>query len=182
MTLLGVDDFALTIAGAVAIEDDGLQMLLDAAEQAIVLRYGEPGTPVEEVHDPGFSYIFLRHPAVAPLTTVSERFGTTDTELDPDDYRLRDDRVSVLRLATGPNRGERWGLTTVTYERLDDDAERKRVQRALVMLDLDYAPGQTSEQIGAWMEQHAASSVWNYEKERAAILDSFTAALAPGFA
>lgn len=180
MTLLTKDEFKASISGTVAIEDGGLQMLLDAAETAIVGRHGAAGA-VTEIHDGGGSYLFLGRRASA-LTTVSERIGTTDTTLVANDYRIRGDGYSVLRLATGDHWGQRWGLTTVTYTPTDDIADRKRVQRALVMLDLDYAPGTTSEQIGAWMEQHQASSVWNYAAEREAILDSLLAAKVPGFA
>lgn len=167
------------------LDDDALQLLLDAAEAAILVRYGTPGS---ETHDGGQSYIFLRHRA-ASITTITETVSGTDTELDPTDFRLRDDGVSVLRLSTGLNTPTRswstpaWGgPVVVEYVPEDLDAELARVQIALVELDLNHAPGLTSETIGAWSEQFASNSAFNYEVEREAILNSFASAIPPGFA
>jgi len=183
MTLLSTDDFKAAYAGTVPVDDAGLASLLAAEEAAIVARFGNTAAEVAEVHDGGSAYLFLRHRAeTAASISAVETVDATDTTLAADDYRLRDDGVSLLRLDTGTNRRTVWGLTTVTYTPLDDSEERKRVQRALVILDLNTAPGISAEQIGAWMEQHQQSSVWNYQTEREAILASLDRAIPPGFA
>ncbi len=165
-----------------SLEDEALQLLLDAAEQAITSRYGELGTPVVETLDGGQSYLFLRRRA-ASIVSLVETNGMTDTTLAIDDWRIRGDGVSILRLPLGTNKQDRWGApVTVTYVPLDDEADRKRVQMELVKLDQDYAPGVTSETIGAWSEQRVQSSVWNYQAERAAIIESLVNTFAPGFA
>jgi hypothetical protein len=165
--------------------DDAIQDLLDAAEESILARY--PAGSGTEIHDGGQSYIFLRHRATS-ITTITEHFSGTDVELDPEDFRLRDDGVSVLRLDTGPNRPTAWSWAspawsmpvTVEYEIEDYDAELARVQVALVELDLNAMPGLTSETIGAWSEQ--ANSGIPYATEREAILASLALTPAPGFA
>lgn len=165
--------------------DDALQLLLDAAEQAIRARYGEAGT---ETHDGGQSYIFLRRRA-AEVTSVTETDYTgAEVELDETDWRLRGDGVSLLRLSTGLNppvgwswRTPTWGTTvTVEYDPDDMDAELARIQIALVELDLNHMPGLTSETIGAWSE--SANSGTPYAAERETILASFAYSVPPGFA
>lgn len=163
-----------------------LQAMLDAAEEAIAAVSG-PAGDATEILDGGGSYIFLRRrcASVDDIDTVTETVSLTDTELDATDFRLRADGVSLLRLDAGANPRVCWGApVTVEYTPEADEAERVRVQVALVMLDLNHIPGGiTSEQIGAWMEQRAANSVWNYTAEREAILASLQPmAYAPGFA
>lgn len=179
--LLSVEEFRLLASSSLG--DEALQLLLDAAEQAITARYGELGSAVVETYDGGQTYLFLRQRA-DEVTSITETVGTTETELDADDYRIRHDGLSILRLATGTNARSRWGgPVTVSYHPVDDTEERKRVQAELVKLDQDHQPGITSEQVGSWMVQRQQSSVWNYQAERDAILDSLaTAAMSPGFA
>lgn len=181
MTLLTTDEFRAF--QATELDDASLQIFLDAAELAIEQRYGVTGSPVTETVDGGQTYIFLRRRA-SSITSVLETWGDTDTTLAADDYQLRGDGVSVKRLGTGTNAATWWGApVAVTYAAADDEAERKRIQVALVKLDLNIAPGASSEQIGSWMEQHQESSVWNYATQREAILDSLYASpTAPGFA
>jgi hypothetical protein len=178
--LLTVAEFRQLVSSSLG--DEALQLLLDAAEQAITSRYGALGTPVVETLDGGQSYLFLRRRADTIVSLV-ETNGTTDTTLAADDWRIRGDGVSILRLGLGTNRQDRWGAPVVaTYVPLDDEADRKRVQLELVKLDQDYAPGVTAETIGAWTEQRSQSSVWNYQAERAAIIESLVSTFAPGFA
>lgn len=167
-----------------ALVDDALQLLLDAAEQAITGRFGAlEGLYDEglvETHDGGQSYIFLRRKA-ASIESITETDGTTDTVLAADDYRIRDDGVSVLRLGTGTNPRSFWGgPVRVAYSFADVDAEYARVQLALVQLDLNHNPGLTSETIGSWSQ--SSNSGVDYQAERELILDSLNAAMAPGFA
>lgn len=181
MTLLTVAEFKLASKDVITMDDGAVADMLEAAELAINARYGELGSFQTEVHDGGSSYLFLRHPAVL-LSEIVERVSTIETTLEEDDYRIRGDQVSVLRLSTGTTPRSRWGETTVSYLPVDDSAERKRVQRALVLLDLNFAPGISMEQIGSWLEQHHESSVWNYGTERQTILNSLQVSYAPGFA
>jgi hypothetical protein len=182
MTLLSVEEFRDFVTSTV--DDEGIQLLLDAAEQAINARFGDldAGYGTDEIVDGGQSYIFLRRRA-ASIDSIVERVGTTDTTLDVTDYRLRGDGVSILRLASGVNQRSWWGAPiTVSYEPLDDLEERKRVQRALVMFDLNFVPGNaTSETIGAWSETFSAANP-NYSEGREAIFASFYTVQAPGFA
>lgn len=182
MTLLTTAEYE-ALKGPTGLSTAALQILLDAGEAAIIERYGPVGDPVEEVHDGGQSYIFLRRRA-ATIGTVVETTGTTDTTLAANDYRLRGDGVSILRLSTGTHAGAWWGEPiTVTYTPTDDTADRKRVQAELVSLMRNYTPGVTQESVGAWARTLASNSVWNSSVEREAILASLTeASLAPGFA
>lgn len=179
--LLDPDEFRSLHANG--LEDDALMLLLDAAEQAIDARYGPLGSSASDLLDGGQSYLFLRRRA-SDIMSIVETDGLTDTTLATDDYRLRSDGVSVLRLATGTNRRAWWGApVAVTYVPFDDEADRKRVQAALVEADLGYNPGTTMEQVGSWLEQRQQSSpAWNYATERDAILASLVATNAPGFA
>jgi hypothetical protein len=167
------------------VDDSAVQLLLDAAEEAIRARYPVGGV---ETKDGGQSYIFLRRRAVSITTITETDFTGTQVELDPTDFRLRDDGVSVLRLSTGVNQpvGWSWGAPSwgmpviVEYDPEDMDAELARIQIALVQLDLNHMPGLTSETIGAWSE--SANSGTPYAKERESILASFDASIPPGFA
>jgi hypothetical protein len=156
------------LAGS-SLEDPALQLLLDAAEQAIERELGGPVGEVTEVVDGGLTYITLRRRA-SEIVSVTETWDATDTILGADDYRLRYDARSLFRLANGTHPAGRWGQATVVYAAEDDADDRKRAQKALVELDHNYVPGATAEQIGAWMEQHQQSAQWNYQSERAAIL------------
>lgn len=170
MALLTVDDlrrwpeFAETDAAV-------LTLLLDAEEAAIRAELGgDPGTFTEVVVGGRLSFLTLRRRA-SSITSVGTVLDGVSTTLVAGDYRLAGDGRTLFRRGDGTNPSFAWyGYVTVEYEAEDDTDIRKRVQRELVALDLAYAPGATSEQIGAWMEQQQRSSVWNAEKERAAIL------------
>lgn len=171
MTLLTVDEFKARVSTDLA--DAVIEDLLDAAEAAIAARYGAVGAAVTELVDGGLTWITLRRRA-ASIDTITETYlDSAPVTLDDDDYRIRHDRRSLQRLDYGTNPSRVWtGLVEVKFTPEDDTAERKRVQAALVQLDLNYAPGLTSEQIGSWREDRQQSSVWNYETEREAILAS----------
>lgn len=182
MTLLTTAEYE-ALAGDSGLSTASLQILLDAAEQAITARYGPVGADVEEIADGGQTYLFLRRRA-SEITGIVETDGTTDTTLADDDYRLRADGVSLRRLTTGTNVRTYWGgPVEVTYTPADDTADRKRVQSELVQLMLNYQPGRTEETVGAWAVKLASNSVWNSSLEREAILASLVGSeLAPGFA
>lgn len=152
------------------LEDDALQLLLDAAEEAIVRRAGAAGTRVELVGG-GNRLIFLARP-VSAITSITELVGTTTTTFDATDYYVHPDGYIIERLSTGTNGGWRWrGRVVVTYIPVDDTAQRQSVQIDLLRSGINYNPGVTSEQIGAWMQQYQyANAAWNHNLEWDAIL------------
>lgn len=171
MTLLTVDDLRKWPQFA-TIDADVLDLLLEAEEGAIETELGGPVGSVTEIVDGGLRFLTLRRRAssITSVTTVVDGVSTT---LATDDHRLRYDRRSLERLGTGTNPSAYWaGVVTVEYAAEDDEPTRKRVQRELVALDLNTAPGATMEQIGAWLEQHQASAQWNEASERRAILST----------
>lgn len=210
MTLLTVEDLRLRVE--TKLDDGVLQDMLDAAERAITSYAGPVGT-ISEILDGGQSYIFLRRRAES-IAKVTETVWNTVTELDATDYRLRPDGVSLLRLRTGVNPPLFWGgqgfygpefgasagflgstiasqsqtpwghKVTVEYEPLDDLADRRRVQAALVKIDIAYTPGVIRERIGEWEEwRDRGTATWNDTEEREAILSSLQPQVyAPGFA
>lgn len=153
------------------LDPDALALLLAAAYEAIDNHAGASG-PVQELLTAGRGDLLMLSRRAASITTIIEN----DIELDDTDWELRASGQMVRRLATGDNPARRWrGRIDVTYTALDDENERDRVAIALVKLDLSYQPGVTQETIGAWSQQFAANSVWNYELERAAILATLNA-------
>ena len=188
MTLLTVSDLrAFPVFASAHLTDAWLQTLLDANEQAIEAELGGPvGAVTENVLANGLSWLTLRRRAESVTSVTEDATGTTPLLLAADDYSIGWDRRSILRVGTGTNVAYGWpggrSFTAVVYAAEDDEANRKRVQKALCELDVNAVPGATSEQIGAWMEQHQQSSVWNVAEERRAILDTLYPAGALDFA
>jgi hypothetical protein len=186
--LLTVEELLLRpgMEAAASLEESVLQSMLNAAEDAIIGVAG-PFGPMTEVIQGGGSYLFLRRRARS-VESVTETVWNTEMELDPTDYRLRLDGVSLLRLRTGANPPAFWGnqgfygpefgaqtgflgstvasesqcpwghKVVVAYTPLDDFADRCRVQVALVKIDLVYAPGVILERIGEWEERRDRGS------------------------
>lgn len=174
MTLLSVADLrSFPVFASATLSDEWLQTLLDAAEADIAAYLGGPVGSVTETIRGGLSWMTLRRRAES-ISSITENPDTdTPLVLAADDYRIAWDARSIERIGTGTNAGYGWPRTTVVvYAAVDDEASRKRVQKALVELDVNAVPGATSEQIGAWMEQHQQSSVWNVAAERKAILET----------
>jgi hypothetical protein len=191
MALLTVDDIRKFTSSP--LEDDAIQLLLDAAEMAITARFGPVADPypdetVVEHHDGnGYELLTLRRQA-ASIVAVSELVDTTTFDLENDDYRLRDDGRTVQRLPLGTtppilpaSRAGRagWsGFVTIEFAPVNDLAERKRVQAALVALDMNYAPGLTAESVGEWSVRANSSGATTsgdanaYRDERASIIES----------
>lgn len=161
--------------------NEALQDLIDAAEGAILSRYG----PIEEFTDrrgrpgyPGGQFLFTSR-KVGTITSVTERYGDvlgiTDILMAPTDYTLLPDRQTLRREYTGTHPADRWTeVVVVVYTPFDDTAERLRVALALVQLDLAHHPGIVSEQIGDYQAMYAPRSggAMNYDLERDAILAS----------
>ena len=191
MALLTVEEIRLF--HSTALEDDAIQLLLDSAEAAITARFGpvadpSPDETVVEHHDGyGYEILTLRRQA-ASIAAVSELVDTTTFNLEADNYRLRDDGRTLQRLPYGTTppilAASRsgvagWsGFVTIEFAPANDLAERKRVQSALVALDLNYAPGLTAEAVGEWSVRANSSGATTsgdanaYRDERASIIES----------
>ena len=183
MTLLTVDDLREWPAFA-PYSTAALQLLLDAEEAAIEAELGGPVGSVVEVVDGRSHLTFLTtRRRIASVTSIATDIDGVVTTLAGTDWRLAYDARTIFRRGDGANPSYTWaGYVTVTYAAEDDELIRKRVQRELVLLDVAQAPGATSEQIGAWMEQQQKSSVWNQQAERAAILAGLWPHVAMDFA
>ena len=172
MALLTVDDLRAHVTSALT--DDALQLLLDAAEQAITQVAGAPGEATQII-DGGTTWLFLRSPAAA-ITEIAEKVNTTITTLADDDYRLGSDLLSLRRLSDGTHPQTYWqGRVTIVSTPVDDIAFRSSVQIQLVRLFLDHHPGVQLETIGDWTEQFQSNSAWNYALERDSILSTLRA-------
>lgn len=164
---------------ATALVDEALQDYIDAAEAAIVGRYG----PILEFTDrrgrpgyPGGQFLFTSR-RVGSITSVTERYGDvlgiTDIVMNPNDYTLLPDGQTLRREYNGAHPADRWtDVVVVVYTPFDDTAERLRVAIALVRLDLAHNPGIVSEQIGDYQAVYAprTGGAANYDLERDAIL------------
>lgn len=189
MALLAVADLREYVITSLI--EHALQGLLDAAEQAIVRRYGLVGLSTD-IRAGGGGLIQLSRRA-ASISSVTEQwfldasdsadlasdvqasaFWLEGTALVADDYTLDTTGLWLQRRADGTNPASTWGQAIkVNYTSFDDTAERKRVQLKLVQLDIANQPGLASQAIGPWTEGYAG----NYEAEREAIL----ASMGPGW-
>lgn len=168
MAILTVADLRTLLTSS--LEDDALQILLDAEEAAIVAAAGATGEVTEHISTGGYHRLVLDRPAGA-IASVTEYIGGVATVLAADDYRA--EGYVLTRLGNGTNQSWRWAPhVVVVHTPTAGTAEWQRVQLLLVKLDLDYQPGVTSETIGTWAVTKAANSVWNYDLERANILAS----------
>lgn len=171
MTILSVEEFR-TFAET-ALEDDPLQVFLDAAEAEIVRSAG-PGGQTTELFGGGLRIISLSRPADS-IDSITETIYTTVDTLAADDYLLYPGGYLIERLQTGTNgRWRWWGRVAVTYTPADEEALRKAIQVDLVKLALSYSPGLTSTTIGSWTEQYQ-QAIGAHADER----DSILARLAP---
>lgn len=149
--------------------DDVLERLLDAATQALDIRYGFERTYFEEVTERLVPYGTLVYPyhRAQSVSAVSE----ADEALDPADYEIRNLGRTVVRLASDGTPTDWAGPVDLTYLPFDDDAERDRICVKLVELDLDYAPGISGSTVGPWAEQHPTDAK-AYQQLRETILRS----------
>ena len=155
-----------------ALSDNALELLLDAAWQAIAGVAGAEGD-VLDVRAGGGSVIFLSRRATV-VSAVKEWHGFSyQRELAPDDYRLNADGVSLHRLISGTTPAAYWaGPVEVAFETASDDSSRQVGQIALVKLFVDHHPGIQEEEIGDWRQVFQSNSVWNYAQERETILET----------
>jgi hypothetical protein len=153
--------------------DEALQVLLDAAAEAIDKEAGPLGDVVQRTRAVGPLVMLARVPSliVSVVETYDHIGGRGDLTLDPDDYEITG-RQTVRRLTTGPNPALRWYHPTITYTPVDDRADRQRVQRMLVGLEVNAHPGMSQQTIGTWSEQYRSTAGQTYQEERAEILGS----------
>lgn len=164
---------------ATALGDNALQDYIDAAEAAITGRYG----PLTQVTDrrgwPGRSsgmFLFMSR-RVGTIVSVTEKYGDvlgiTDILMNPNDYTLLPDGLTLRREYTGAHPADRWtDVVEVVHVPYDDTADRLRVAIALVKQDLNHNPGIVSEQIGDYQATYAprTAGAAQYDQERDAIL------------
>lgn len=137
--------------------DADLQLLINAAEQAVA-RVAGPLGDVVEIRAGGSSIVILNRRA-ATISTIRE--AGQDEDLDPDDFWLRSDQRSIDRLETGPDPSSTWrGPVVVTYSPVDDVAERKAIAIKLVELDLSSTPGVLGFTEGNWSIQFPNGETW----------------------
>lgn len=167
--LLTVDELRLHVTSSLT--DEALQLLLDAAYDAIVDAAGPDGA-VSELITPAGDLLMLGRPADS-VTSVVEQVYTTTYTLAADDYELRGSGRVLRRLSTGTNVAYAWrGRVDVTYVPTDATAERKRVQLELVKLDLEYSSTLASQTIGTWSETYVTDKP--YAQARDEILASLS--------
>jgi len=152
------------------LNDDALQLLIDAAEDYIVEKAGELATQIDEYRGEILATILLLTRKATEITTVIEEIKSGDsyesTTLETDDYQLRHDGRMIERLRDGSNPRGTWGdVVTITYEPVDDTNKRKVATINLVKLDIEYN-ALKSERVGDYSSQSQ-----DYETERARIVN-----------
>lgn len=171
MTLLAPPD--LPKFGVVSnLDSTALQTLLDSIESEIVARRGPAAGPITDFRFTNRLRTFrLSRPAAsaAGISSVIEFAGGVPTALATNDWVLHQNLMTMVRLSYGSNPRGRWpDQVQVVFTPRDDTAERKRVQVAVLKLDLAYT---------GWASQtttnESRAALANYHLERAALLASF---------
>ena len=166
---LTVADLRLYVTSALT--DAALQLLLDAADDEI--EDVAPSGSVDELLSPGHGDLLMLSRPAESITSVVEGHYGAEVTLATDDYEIRSSRQTLRRLRTGTNPAYHWrGRVDVTYVPEPDADQRKRVQLALVQLDLNSQPGVQSETIGTWSQTLATGKP--YAEARAEILATLT--------
>lgn len=141
------------------LEDDALQLHIDAAEQAIDPLAGPLEEITEERHG-GSRIVILARPA-ASITSVFEDDGETELE-EETDYRLLSDRRSLRRV------DQEWsGRVHVVSVPLDSLALRQLVVIQLVRHAIIGIPGILGFTEGNWSIQFASGETWSSAREDA---------------
>jgi hypothetical protein len=149
-----------------SLSEAALNSLLAETYSHIAHVIGEPGPLTEVLTADAGDVLLLSRPA-ASITSVLEN----NTELDASDYKLGTTRL-LLRLSTGGHPSLRWrGRPEITYEVLNDVAERDRIAMALIKLEMNFNPGLASQRIGQWAESYSQGV--DVAAEREAIFASY---------
>ena len=152
-----------------------LQVILDAAYQAIEQRIGPPGEPVSEFHTVHGPLLQLNREAdiISDVLEFHPTFmSAIAIELDDSDYELRPSGQVLVRLRSGTHPSYFWrGRVDVTYLPKDDQAIRDSVAAQLVELELNAKHGLSEESIGSWTERYNRAA-GSYTDQRESILGS----------
>lgn len=169
--LLDVAGLRAALGGDTKLDDTSLQLLLDAAAAALSARWGPSVGQITDRCRPFGRVIILRRPASSVLS-VTEVYGPTTRLLVSSDWALRSSGQSLLRLPVGYF----WpaDLVDVVYAPIDDTPERKRIQLAMIKLDLAYS-GLTSQTDGSHSESQSAT----YSDERRRLVESYALPAVP---
>lgn len=153
-----------------------LQELIDDAVAEINRRYGAPGSNVTATVRGAYQgLLYLDRPASA-IVSVREYWddavGLGGVDLDTTDWRLSPDGRTLERWGFGTHPGDYWSpRVEVTFTPADDSDARRRVTRQLVALELNYAPGIASLNLGG--QYGKAQNVGeSYAAQRRSILAS----------
>ena len=157
-----------------ALEDEALQLLLDAAEADIIDFTGSVDGSVVEWLDGGQRVLALARRAASITSIVEDADASTPTTLETDDYLLDPTGFLLYRSGHGTNRRWRWyGRTVVTYVGSDTESQRKVVQADLITTFENYNPGVGMTVVGSWTEQYS-TTMGAHENERQDILSRLT--------
>ena len=119
------------------LEDDALQIVMDAVEEDIDQRHGAVLAQVDSIEGKS-RHIFTTRP-IGTITAIVERIISTDTTLATNDYVQRHTK-QLERLDTGTNARRRWGdRVTITYVPTDTTSRRKAVYIKLIKLEIEYS-------------------------------------------
>ena len=141
------------------LENDALQRLLDATEEAL-----GSVTRTERVTPIGDLLPLSSRPSA--VTSVVEN----DETLAANDYTIAGHLLIRSNEGTNPRRVWYRSPVVVTYTVQVNTATRELVAISLIQQFLNYNPGLSQETIGSWSQQYAANSVYNFAIERANIL------------
>lgn len=164
---MAIDLEAVRTHVGTAPSDGDLQLLLEAALEAIEARFG-PASPTrrERLRPFGRQWVKLGLRAEAVLSVNDD-----GTDLTEDDYELFDGGRYLRRLGTSS-----WvcwnGWVDVTYAPLSEDAQRDRVTLALIDFGLSNPQGLAAITVGPWSEQYQTKAPGDIVTERDAILSS----------
>lgn len=156
MALLDIATLKLLAPEAKTVDNTALQLLLDAAEEAIDRAVGSIGSNAQERPQTGYSTLILKRPAETIVSITVDGVA-----LATDQYRHSFNGYVVERIGAA---SEWSGDVVVTYTPVDDLNLRKEVQRDWVKLSLAYS-GYISEG-----EPEHSRSRFNIEDERAKLM------------
>ena len=149
--------------------DDDLQRLLDAALEAITVRYGPADADPREYLRPFGQWVRLGRRAES-VTTLLEGGVELDPDADPALFEIWPGGRYLRRLDADGDSLAWSGWVDVTYTPVSDASQRDRVTVALVDLDLNRSPGLSGITVGPWSEQYGSDE--DHQAAREAILAS----------
>lgn len=172
MTLLTVDELkkypGLT---GTTLEDDPLQDLLDAAEEAIIRAAGPTVddylvTSVTDYVTRVSGDLIMLSRRAASITEVTEHAQReTPTTLAADDYELLPSGTMLRRLRGGTNSSTYWHRdVAIEFAPYSDLASRKAAQAALVKLEINTNPSLAGYTTGSDSETYATGIPYAQQK------------------